>query len=335
MRYMYILELVCNFLETMNTLEFIRDFRSIKNLQKDEAFLPRLRKTLYKANIHWVDSASGNFQEGQPIRIILTDNTKPYEKINKLNIQSLPNRLNKLLIHVKKECSGLVLLYDPTSNVEWSILVLPLPTPRMIYNKQLNDGTLPKQLFLDYYRGNYEVTPIIDGTILHLYWFDGKWRLSSTRGYDVGDLRFVGNLTFMQALIDRSDIEHDELNKNWVYSISLRVFDFHKFDQHSRGGDLNDSAILIRILDRASLSRISLEDNAPSGIRIVDKLSHEVSLTEYGLAAISADDKSIPYYGIVLNAKTFDIPEEYSTLMLKSKLYNEIEQELYSRNSFD
>ena len=113
-----------------------------------------------------------------------------------------------------RQCNGVVLEY-PT----WNVLALPA---RMfgppVRNRYIN---------ID----DYTIYDVKDGTTITLYWYIDQWRLSSTNGYDVTDLRWMGDITYMQAFNEIAaaypEFSLDKLDKNKSYTIGFRHHKFH------------------------------------------------------------------------------------------------------------
>lgn len=135
--------------------------------------------------------------EAAKFRVILTSNR------NKANF-------NKPLV---AECNGVVLEY-PT----WDVLSVP---PKM-FN--------PKFRLNDVLSGEHIVYEINDGTTVTLYWYNNKWNISSTNGYDVSGYKWLGKRDYMEALLDVSaayNFSFDKLDRNCCYTIGFRHHDFH------------------------------------------------------------------------------------------------------------
>jgi hypothetical protein len=90
---------------------------------------------------------------------------------------------------------------------------------------------------------SYDIYPVIDGTVVTLYWYEsqhtpngGSWRLSSTNGYDVTDMRWLGARTYMEALLELTNqyptFSLDRLNRSCSYTIGFRHPEFQpmKYD---------------------------------------------------------------------------------------------------------
>jgi hypothetical protein len=118
-----------------------------------------------------------------------------------------------------RQCNGVVL------DSEWNIISLPPPMfcPKFKYNK------INKTL------GDYHIYKIKDGTTITLYYFNNKWSMSTTNGYDVSDFKWIGDKTYMEhfsTLMEKYDgFTFDSLDRNLSYTFGFRVNDFHPFGE--------------------------------------------------------------------------------------------------------
>ena len=90
--------------------------------------------------------------------------------------------------NMQRECNGLVI----DSN---TLLPLAIPIPNFISN--INTKLINSYINLNL----YTVYPIRDGTIINLYYYDDKWCISSSRGYDVTNLK-NNKLSYIELLND-------------------------------------------------------------------------------------------------------------------------------------
>lgn len=150
---------------------------------------------------------------------------------------------DKLTMELYRHLNGLVLQYQG-----WK--VLSVSSPILNFNFKMNE--MIKNLDC------YDIYPVIDGTVVTLYWYDpsaatvlhtqhsqqqhsqqqqqGSWRLSSANGYDVSDMRWLGSRTYMEALMELARqypaFSLDKLNRSCSYTIGFRHPEFQpmKYD---------------------------------------------------------------------------------------------------------
>ncbi len=136
---------------------------------------------------------------------------------------SAHRRSEKVTMELYRHLNGLVLQYPG-----WK--VLSVSSPILNFNFKMN--TMVKNL------SSYDVYPVIDGTVVTLYWYDvkGAWRLSSANGYDVSDMRWLGSRTYMEALLELTSqypaFSLDNLNRSCSYTVGFRHPEFQpmKYD---------------------------------------------------------------------------------------------------------
>ena len=78
-----------------------------------------------------------------------------------------------------------------------------------------------------------EIYAAADGTTVTLYHYAGKWRFATANGVDVGEYKWIGELTYTRAFDEVMKLypgfSYDKLKTDHSYSIGFRHGDFHKF----------------------------------------------------------------------------------------------------------
>lgn len=123
------------------------------------------------------------------------------------------------------QCNGVVVFAAPgaTSGVpSMVILAVPAPVVHYIYKPSTIINSLHK----------YTITPASDGTVVTLYWYDDRWCMSSSHGYDVGHYTRFGETTFFDAFLQSAAVSApefslDSLDKLMSYTVGFRHHDFH------------------------------------------------------------------------------------------------------------
>lgn len=134
------------------------------------------------------------------------------------------------------ECNGLICLYDYEEKVPWSLLAKPVNTFKTGVNEKYIDRHLHK----------YTVYKVNEGTTVNMYYYNGSWRISSSRGYDVTELVWNGKKTYKEVLKEvlyKYSILYDEfleaLDKNASYTFGFKHPDFHPFWDGKDTGQYN------------------------------------------------------------------------------------------------
>ncbi len=120
------------------------------------------------------------------------------------------------------DCNGLIL-----EAPEWKPLCIPIPTSKNNLNTTKING---------YIKANkYDIYQIEDGTIVNLYFYGDKWTISTSRGYDMNDVKF-NSLTYNELLkecLDKSNVSpqdfYNTLDKNKCYTFGFKHPDIHPF----------------------------------------------------------------------------------------------------------
>jgi hypothetical protein len=122
------------------------------------------------------------------------------------------------------ECNGLLLKAG-----SWEPLVIPPRTFKSNITVDLVNAGLA--------RGEYEIFEAQDGTMVSLYYFDNRWRMSTVQGFDVTHLKWNGkiyNQAFKEILSAKGvaiDEFYDSLNKSQCHTFCFTHPDFHPFWQ--------------------------------------------------------------------------------------------------------
>ena len=124
------------------------------------------------------------------------------------------------------ECNGYVV---DTVNMK------PLVVPILSFKSNVNKDTLDRYMG----QGLYDIYKVEDGTVINLYWWEyaGKWCISTTRGYDVSDVKW-GAKTYTQILGElvkfygtTLPVFHDSLDKGHCYTFGFKHIDMHPFKE--------------------------------------------------------------------------------------------------------
>lgn len=312
----------------MNTIKFLNS----QPVRSDNlnASLAAIRSTLFSTGVCWTDSAQGQFEVNKPFRVVLHTRNAQVDFKNPM----------------VKECNGLVFEY----NNGWKLLAMPQPAfcTNKISMKKLNDI---------HASGGYDVYEVLDATILTLYYYDTQWRVSSTKGYDIGFADMVNGMTYIDAIYDLMDTKYkafrfEDLNKSFSYTVALRHSKYHIFDETKHlanrtknvprpGVDMNSYLMIMCIADTTSATYVVKHvPGLPSQNPIALKDSNINTLTGYARSAYAKFAKAYrlknfkykPLYGYILRAKHRNVPNEYSTIYIESELFRFIKIGLYKNN---
>jgi hypothetical protein len=299
----------------------------IKFLNNQDCDLITIRTNLFSLGINWCDSLNGDFAkltEDLSMRVILTVNKRKDSDFN-----------NPMI----RECNGLVLNYK---NTKWTPLVIPIPMFNLNKISMKRLGDLFKSNVYDIYNAN-------DATIINLYYYEDKWRLSSTNGYDITNLIMINNETywdiFTKIMKNCKHFNLDAISKLKSYSLNLRYSKFHifnesKYNSKNKKIDYNSYIILLQSVNRETLE-INKFDNIGIPIQqpiiVKDNIN---TLLNYAKHAYSKYEKNIkntiykykPLYGFILRAKNNNVNGEYQNIYIESSLMKIIKNGIYKNS---
>lgn len=286
--------------------------------------MPTLRQKLFSMGICWTDSIKGKFASNNSFRVILY--------LRSANMQSI-DFTNPMI----NECNGLVLEY---ANNKWKLLVAPM------HNFNKNKVSI-QQIDTHYQSGKYDLYEMLDATMINLYYYEGSWRISTTKGYDVGNFEFVNGLTysevFMQIISENyQNFTFDSLSKDHCYSIALRFDKYHLFDETKHVYTKNANNNYLYVIQSYNLNTKKVDNDLyvglPYQLPIVIKSAPRVSILndyakhaygKYMKSHISDNFKYKPLYGYILRSNHPDVSTEYRNIIIPSSLFKIIKIGLY------
>lgn len=312
----------------MNTIKFLNSH----SIQRSTfaADMANIRTSLYNIGVCWTDDIKGNFAPDCPFRVIL------FTRNNQVDFK------NPLV----KECNGLVLSFDK----KWKLLAMPQKAfcTSKISMKKLND------LFVS---GCYDTYEVLDATILTLYFYGGQWRVSSTKGYDIGSSEIITGTTYIDAIqhlmaTKYKSFKFSNLSTNLSYTIAFRYSKYHIFDETKHlasrtknipktGVDMNSYIMVLCVADLQNMvhtekhvAGLPFQNPSTMNNASIHALTSyaKSSYAKYAKAYRLQNFKYKPLYGYILRAKHRSVPDEYTTIYIESELYKVIKTALYKDN---
>lgn len=235
---------------------------------------------------------------------------------------------------VVRECNGLI--FGIQNN---ELLAIP---PKLLL------GTFKYNIVNTFVENNlYDIYEVNDGTRITLYYAD-RWRISTSRGYDVSRISWSGKSTYSEILNEcleymniMPDEFYDRLDKNNCYSFGISHPEYHPFTKTKH------------IWFIESYSTIDAKRNDINPFPDIIKPQKKVSLndgenaTSLKKLAITALDDYLSekkrLFGFILRSKDESKTGMYSNLIIESSLmweirkmfYNKHYTELANENNFD
>lgn len=112
------------------------------------------------------------------------------------------------------ECNGIIFDY-----ITWEVLYIPPLLPNAKFDMRI----------INKYFNEYNVYPLKDGTVVGLYYYNDKWRISTIRGLDVSNVSWCG-ITYMNALtaaMETTNYSWDSFNKEKNYTLGFTCPTMH------------------------------------------------------------------------------------------------------------
>jgi hypothetical protein len=98
----------------------------------------------------------------------------------------------------------------------WKYVVVPPPYYERNYTADIVNYHLSERM--------YDIIPLTDGTLMHVYYWNDSWRISTNSGYDVTDYPCLYlQKTFKQIFEEAAECSIDEMNLNREFSYSFVV----------------------------------------------------------------------------------------------------------------
>jgi len=197
---------------------------------------------------------------------------------------------------------------------------------------------------------DYEIYEAADGTIVTLYYYNQKWCLATSRGYDVSNLLWQGNMTYMQIIEDilRSnqayhDFSFDRLDKSRCYTIGFKHPEFHPFQEYiySKQTQKPVRMAIKRIWFIQSVNLDRLNDGQGYEINTNDtslglyvqkraRVKNVAEMLELADSAMELFNKSKILFGFVLRSRNPKVTRSQSNVLIESKLMKTIRQLWYN-----
>lgn len=319
----------------MNTIKFLNNqLLSQASLEIAEK-IANIRRNLYSLGICWTDSVDGKFATADSFRVILY-------------LKSYTNNIDYSNAMVA-ECNGLVVEYQVNQNQMTDQAIsdqfVPLVVPMPNFNK--NKISVP-QMNKYYAEGHYNLYEVLDATILNLYYYDGCWRISSIKGYDIGNFAFSDGKTYSEVFmhivgLNYKNFSLDNLPRENNYTIALRYEKFHLFDETKHIYSKSALKSYLYVLQTYNLRTMKITNDVYCGgipyqspitiksaknvMILVDYAKHAYS--KYMKAYSTNQYKYKPLYGYILRASNGTVSNSYKNILITSSLFKLIKYGLY------
>lgn len=227
---------------------------------------------------------------------------------------------------ISKECNGAIFYYNRLSK-KFTPLVIPTP----LFNSQ---KLVKKNIESIYKSGNYDVYPILDGTIMNLYFFKGSWRISTNKAYDATELVMFNNKTYNDVLSECLSYENNKnireylnvqtLNPDKCYSLCVKNSGFHVFQNYNKVSLIQQCCLQTGLKEDVECDYKCVKSNA--GMSWKD-LNNKINSAVSSFKKHGNNLTYMPFLGVILRNSNSD---EYCNVLLESNLMTKIRNFLYN-----
>lgn len=238
------------------------------------------------------------------------------------NLHKNTNYYNKYNL----EANGFVLEINT-----WKPLVIPIPNfTTYIKNCKHVDFCILKNL--------YNIYEIEEGTIINLYFWNNKWVISTTNGYEVNHLVWAG-ISYEKALNDilsylKINDFYDCLDKNKCYTFGFKHPQFHPFweNKHKPVYKL----WFVRDVNLQNL-KINYDISPHKYIKLQKKIDFMIRNTKdilnCSFRAFNEFNKTNKiFYGFILRSKNTFVTKHNSNILIESNLLKYIKKLFYDKD---
>lgn len=209
---------------------------------------------------------------------------------------------------IVKECNGLVL------TKQLHVLCMPIPafTPMNRLDKIKKEYTAK-------YINDYDLIKIQNGSIINLYFYNGKWVVSTMRGYEMNNVKWFGtNMTFSQVFDECGGKDlYEKLDTKKCYTFNI---------SHPKMHVLTETLILTQVAeyDLANNESVPLSLNVSPQIKL-EKLFNFWELISMNKTALdnAVNNKGL-WYGFILKDTTGKHKGDLQNMIFESSLMKAI-----------
>lgn len=162
-----------------------------------------------------------------------------------------------------------------------------------------------------------------DGTLINLYFWDGKWNISTTKSFYSNEYHWIGEKTYQEifdGFCEQYEIDMEQLDKSKSHTIGFKHLDFHPFKPENKMwyicsnnlGDMQfvDDGYLSEILPKQEMCNKMSKNQ-------IKKLTNN-ALNEY-------INHGIVFYGFIIRHEDFNQPD----IFVESSLMEYIRLNMY------
>ena len=237
---------------------------------------------------------------------------------------------------IVSEANGIITEYNKYEN-KFKILMVPI--------NNFNCNKIKFKTIENFYNKNlYTVYKVYDGTIINLYYYNDKWRISTNKGYDVTDLFITHNYTYLQVFLEiikqypNFNINLLDINKS--YTFCLKFNEKHLFEEIEN----NNYIIFLQSVNITELNnnnKLIINTNESIGFPIRE-IYKDITYNQIHYNNKQSVNNYIQYlknklynkqykhdYGYILTTNNQNLTQQYSNIFLESLLLKNIRNIIY------
>lgn len=216
---------------------------------------------------------------------------------------------------ITHQCDGIVI------NNSGDVLALPLQR----YNPFANHGRVATALAA----GKYTVQKVFDGSIVTLYYYNSSWRISSASGYDVTNIKWIGDKTYDETLKELLPADfYSKLDTDKCYTIGFRHLSFHPL-QSDPARVWFMQAVDLGALNCDSPHEVYISDGPLPSIEQVEVKNLDGLVEENARALAGYYSTGNLHYGYMLRGDFAELGD-IANVMLESTLMKAVRQIFYN-----
>lgn len=227
------------------------------------------------------------------------------------------------------ECNGLI-LEAPT----WNILNVPTPTPLTSVNNTVLNRLLTQN--------KYNIYKIIDGTMIYLYHWEGKWYISTARGLDMENVQINGH-SYIDLLTDVINIYGHSFNSftdlldiEFSYAFIICNNKIHPFVSNINSITFVHKANQLDGNYNINRDAHGISLNIPYQYKLTTTIKMRDLYSTLSAAVSNWNNEQEPLFGYLLIAKTnLKQNMEHYCVLLESSLLRQIRQFIYDKKFMD
>jgi len=177
------------------------------------------------------------------------------------------------------------------------------------------------------YFDKYEVSEVVDGTTMTLYYCADAWRISTANAYDAGNMKWLGSSRTYRDVLDEllaiyPEFTWNKLDPEKCYTLIARHHSLHKLEDDPQGVHVVCATSLVAPFARDPAADIGLPQ-----IRVIRDIAYEDAIARCKSALHEFRETRRPFYGYTLRRDGADVN---ANLLMESSFMRYIRNAIYN-----